>query len=384
MITKQAEKMFTKQQVVNNQGQIVNQEKFNEALIALMKEKYTGGMEKQATTIKGMWSTITGVTKSGLSTIVGMGTDGNIRKGSALSYLASGIGALSKKIQELQNNGGLDKISAKFDAFAAKIAAHKDMIINGLQTAWTVIKTVFSGISTVMGWAIQHSDILIPVLAGVVSAFAAFNVLNTAATALKSVASAMQLVKDAGGMLNIAKNLTSPLGIAVLAIGAAVTAGMLLYKNWDKIKAKAVQIGSAIKRMFTDIKNALVNTFNSAKTKLNSVFNWIKKKLENIPFVGKIFGAMNDADVNIGASHHALGTPYFSGGLTHINERGGEIVNLPNGTQIIPHDVSRETINNHNGKSVVVNLTIQGNVIGNREYMERTGEYVANKLLEVL
>ena len=37
---------------------------------------------------------------------------------------------------------------------------------------------------------------------------------------------------------------------------------------------------------------------------------------------------------------NANGTDNWSGGLTKVNERGGEIMNLPRGTQIIPHDVS--------------------------------------------
>lgn len=43
---------------------------------------------------------------------------------------------------------------------------------------------------------------------------------------------------------------------------------------------------------------------------------------------------------NIGG--HATGTDYFGGGLTWINEEGGEIVDLPRGTRIIPHDQSVE------------------------------------------
>ena len=39
---------------------------------------------------------------------------------------------------------------------------------------------------------------------------------------------------------------------------------------------------------------------------------------------------------------HATGTDYFGGGLTWINEEGGEIVDLPRGTRIIPHDQSVE------------------------------------------
>lgn len=42
----------------------------------------------------------------------------------------------------------------------------------------------------------------------------------------------------------------------------------------------------------------------------------------------------------IGAN--ASGTNNWRGGLTWINEEGGELVNLPRGTQIIPHDVSME------------------------------------------
>ena len=40
--------------------------------------------------------------------------------------------------------------------------------------------------------------------------------------------------------------------------------------------------------------------------------------------------------------HKATGTDYFGGGLTWINEEGGEIVDLPRGTRIIPHDKSVE------------------------------------------
>lgn len=40
--------------------------------------------------------------------------------------------------------------------------------------------------------------------------------------------------------------------------------------------------------------------------------------------------------------NNATGTDYFGGGLTWINEEGGEIVDLPRGTRIIPHDQSVE------------------------------------------
>lgn len=57
--------------------------------------------------------------------------------------------------------------------------------------------------------------------------------------------------------------------------------------------------------------------------------------------------------------HNAAGTDNFAGGLTHINEEGGEIVGLPNGSQIIPHDISMEMAKNKNRKmSVTQNLNV--------------------------
>ena len=75
---------------------------------------------------------------------------------------------------------------------------------------------------------------------------------------------------------------------------------------------------------------------------------------------------------------NALGTSYWKGGPTRVNERGGEIMNLPNGTQIIPHDVSMRAAR---GPQVTVNVTVQGNVIGNRQYADEMGNIIVRRIL---
>lgn len=78
------------------------------------------------------------------------------------------------------------------------------------------------------------------------------------------------------------------------------------------------------------------------------------------------------------SEHNALGTSYFKGGLTHINERNqGEVVNLPNGSQIIPHDVA---VKQSNVPVYNVSVNIQGNVIGNEEYVNDIGNSIVQKL----
>ena len=77
---------------------------------------------------------------------------------------------------------------------------------------------------------------------------------------------------------------------------------------------------------------------------------------------------------------HATGTPYFAGGKTSVNEGGrGEIINLPSGTQIIPHDVSKK----QSGgivQNIVINLHIAGNLIGNQQYAEYIGTIIAQRI----
>lgn len=64
--------------------------------------------------------------------------------------------------------------------------------------------------------------------------------------------------------------IVAALGPVILIIGAVVAAGVLLYKNWDTIKAKALAL-----------KNNIVNTFNQVKAKVVSIFNAIKTAITN-------------------------------------------------------------------------------------------------------
>jgi len=72
--------------------------------------------------------------------------------------------------------------------------------------------------------------------------------------------------------------LSSPV---TLVIGAIIAAGVLLYKNWDKIKAKLVELWNKVKAIFTNMKNKIVGTWNSIKNTVTSVVNTIKSAITN-------------------------------------------------------------------------------------------------------
>lgn len=68
------------------------------------------------------------------------------------------------------------------------------------------------------------------------------------------------------------------------------------------------------------------------------------------------YGQLGQAMNNLGRGN-ATGTPYFGGGLTEINEHGGEIINLPTGAQIIPSDKSAQMVR-ENAKYRMPNISL--------------------------
>ena len=106
------------------------------------------------------------------------------------------------------------------------------------------------------------------------------------------------------------------------------------------------------------------------------------------------------ATTSIKNPRHALGTTYFKGGVTGINEGGrDETAILPAGTQILSHEEGKSLQKNNTEKQVIIkeveskknsdkkielHIHIAGNFIGEKEHMEKYGEYTANKILAAL
>lgn len=362
-------------------------------------------------------------------------------------------------------NGKLDTLMAKLDSWIAGGGLERlaDLLVNGVQLGAQKAGDMLQKAGDALKWCKDHSDTLVNVLKGLAAAWAIKKVLdfnNGLADCVGNIGGIIKTVLTMTGVLGGQAAATgtatvaqtglntamaaNPIGAVILAIEALIAVGVLLYKNWDTIKAGAqslwnkfkdvsIRIGTAFSGAFNKVKNA-------AKTALEWVgdkLSWLNDKIESIPILGSLYkgakGALgtavewvdnattgNRSGTSKGTTQtttrskttttagpvktttsttttipkptpssllslpglgKATGTPYWRGGYTRVNERGGEIMNLPSGTQIIPHDVSVKAAG---GRSVTVNVTIQGNVIGNREYTEQVGEYVGRKVLAAL
>lgn len=81
--------------------------------------------------------------------------------------------------------------------------------------------------------------------------------------------------------------------------------------------------------------------------------------------------------------HNALGTSYFSGGRTYVNEGNrGELINLPSGSQIVPHDLAKQAVNKQ--PNITINLSVAGNVIGNEDFYSECGNAISTRLIAAL
>lgn len=315
--------------------------------------------------------------KNQLWVLAGAAEDGSIRSGSALDWVQQKTEAFGTWVEGLD----LSALKQQFDENFAQ----------GLQKA-----------GDAMDWCREHADglktgvKLLAVAFGLVK-LAQFNqsVAGGASALLGMGKTVLTMTGVLGGQtaatgaataaqtgLNAAMS-ANPIGAVILLIEGAIAVGVLLYKNWDTVKAKAGEVWNSIKTAFGGIRDSITGSFSAAKEKVAGFFSWLDRKIESVPILGSIYKGGKNAVSWIAdrLDGNAMGTPYWRGGYTRVNERGGEIMNLPSGTQIIPHDVSVKAAG---GRSVTVNVNIQGNVIGNREFTEQVGSYVGRKVLAAL
>ena len=153
------------------------------------------------------------------------------------------------------------------------------------------------------------------------------------------------LISSIGAVIGAIGLITAPmLGIAAL-IAVVIAAGIALYKNWDVIKAKAIQLKDKVVKTFNDVKakvtaiwtniktsvsnavntmvTAVTSRINALKNKVSSVFNAIKTAITHpIETAVNIVRTAIDKIKNIINNAH-LSLPKFK--LPHFRINGGKL-----------------------------------------------------------
>lgn len=273
----------------------------------------------------------------------------------------------------------IDAIQRSFSAFGNQIGAQlvpyvqqlADELINHLPQIKSALDPVLNGLSNTIKFLMEHINGVIYVATACLSTFLAYQAINGVITTIKTLQMAIQYVTEAQGLWN-AVMIANPIGLIATGIGLLIAGIVLLIKNWDTVKQKTVEFATV------------------AVQKIKSMWEKIKPIFEKIAKIAKIAFQFTPVGMAINAGKavagavekhkkNALGTSYYSGGSTRINEFGGEIVDLPQGSRIIPHDISREMAKNSGG-GINVQVTIMGNMVGNQEFLNQLADVFARKL----
>lgn len=250
----------------------------------------------------------------------------------------------------------LESISNLTSAFAPILESignvlewiYKNIVLPML--TWVIevgLPTVINLVSKVATFLADHQPIVEAFGAALIGAFAAAKIAGLASRVIKSVSGIamaakglIALMTGTGGIMGGIKAIATaigPGGVFVLAVGAAIAIGVLLYKNWDKIKEMAGKvwdwisnktrrfvedIGKKLRGLATKmttiwgnikasahqkwnaiwstvsgfverIKNAIVDKFTSAKNTVVNVFNGMRDAIRSV--LNNIISVVNGA-----------------------------------------------------------------------------------------
>lgn len=101
-------------------------------------------------------------------------------------------------------------------------------------------------------------------------------------------------------ILGVLGGIAAPIAGVIAVIAGLVAAGVLLYKNWDKIKAKAIVIKNAVVSTWANMKARVVTIFNGVKARVASIVDGIRTKVTGVfksvrETVTTIWGKIRDA-----------------------------------------------------------------------------------------
>lgn len=335
--------------------------------------------------------------------------------------------------------------SGAFTWIAQVITENKETIKTNLTEGMNVVRSVLSTVGGVIKWCTENLGSLVPVLKVIVAGFFAFNVIAGVIPILVPIFNAFMTVIKVVRLLSMLMMANPILiAITAIAIGLYLlidnweTVKEVALSVWDAISSYAAELWNSlvsgcmefvngvikvitpiynrfmeimspildgVKQIFSGIIDFIVGVFTGnwdmafsglvkifsgyfgiIKSVAESVLGWVQDKLQ---WAGEKIDAIKEGGAwlynntvgRVTAGNNATGTEYWKGGATYVNEnQRGEIINLPNGSQVVPHDESMKQLASSSG-NVTVNVTVQGNVIGNEDFMDACGRHVTNKVM---
>ena len=173
--------------------------------------------------------------------------------------------------------------------------------------------------------------------------------------------------------------------IASVVLSVAVPAFQIIASIISGVVTAAFNAITAVVNGAVGVFHALTGAVHAVKSAFESVVGAVHNAasaLSGLP--GKISGAVSNAVGSIKSkiTGHATGTSYFGGGMTRVNERGEEMIQLARGDKIYPAGktdrIIEKQINNKNQNRETKNVTVSPTI--NINGANKNGEDIAKEV----
>ena len=175
--------------------------------------------------------------------------------------LAGSTGAAEQQYETMTDNlqGDIDKLKSAFEGFKIEVG----------EKLMPVLRRFIKGLTGVF----DKLDTILPIVAGLATAFGVFAVAINIGSIIKKVTLAFQAFN-----LVLAAN---PIGLLIALIAGLVVAIVALWNNNEEFRNKVIEIWTAIKDFVTSAVERIKTIFNSFKDTILTTANAIKTGVLN-------------------------------------------------------------------------------------------------------
>lgn len=236
------------------------------------------------------------------------------------------------------------------------IQALAPVIMDILSVVISVVSNIISTISPIISFIGMVISAIMAIISPIVTFIANIiaTVINVIGTIIGTVTGIFSTVYSiiSGAWSNISQFISSAINtISTIISGLTNTVGGVFNSIYSVVSSIMNRVRSYITGVFNGIKSA----WNGLTSFVSGVFSGIGSAVNSLVstvkgFVNGVIRGINAAiglinmipGVNIGRIPYlAHGTDDWQGGFAYMNEGGrGELTYLPNGAQVIPHDIS--------------------------------------------
>ena len=186
----------------------------------------------------------------------------------------------------------ISNLTATFAPILESIGNVLEWIYNNIvlpMLKWVIetgLPTVINLVSNLLGFFADHQSVVEAFGAALIGAFAAVKIAGLAKSIGGSITSIIgfgkglvTLMTGSSGILGGVKAIATAIGaggVFAIAIGAAIAIGVLLYKNWDKIKEVAGAVWKWISDKTVSFVNGIKTNLGNLATKISTIWGNIK------------------------------------------------------------------------------------------------------------